>query len=73
MLSGGISQAFRKCEMFSICMNGIADFLNLTPGLGTARLMSLQYVSHWQYLYSVFTVLAKHGSVFKHVEQIASW
>jgi hypothetical protein len=41
MLSGGISQARRKCEMFSICMKGMLDFLNLTPGLGTARLISL--------------------------------
>jgi hypothetical protein len=41
MLRGGISQARRKCEIFSICMNGIADFLNLTPGVGTAKLMSL--------------------------------
>ena len=41
MLSGGCSQARRKCEMFSICMNGIGDFLNLTPGFGIARLTSL--------------------------------
>lgn len=45
MFSGGISQALRKCEMFSICMKGIADFLNRTPGEGTARLMSLRIVS----------------------------
>jgi hypothetical protein len=41
MLKGGISQARRNCEMFSICMKGICDFLNLTPGLGTARFISL--------------------------------
>lgn len=41
MLRGGCSHARRKCEMFSICMKGICDFLNLTPGFGTARLMSL--------------------------------
>jgi hypothetical protein len=28
--------------MFSICTKGIADFLNLIPGAGTARLMSLK-------------------------------
>lgn len=28
--------------MFSIWTKGIADFLNLTPGGGTARLMSLR-------------------------------
>lgn len=41
MFSGGISQALRKWEMFSIWMKGMADFLNLTPGFGTARLISL--------------------------------
>lgn len=41
MLSGGCSQARRKCDIFSICMKGMADFLNLTPGLGMARLTSL--------------------------------
>jgi len=46
MLRGGISQARRKCEMFSICINGIADFLNLTPGVGTARLMSLDVLAY---------------------------
>lgn len=41
MFSGALSHARRKCEMFSICMNGMGDFLNLTPGLGTARLANL--------------------------------
>jgi hypothetical protein len=43
MLKGGCSHARRKCEMFSICMKGICDFLNLTPGFGTARFASLGY------------------------------
>lgn len=38
---GGDWQARRKCEMFSICTNGMADFLNLTPGGPTAKLTSL--------------------------------
>lgn len=40
MLSGGCSQARRKCEMFSIWIKGMDDFLNLT-GLGMAMLTSL--------------------------------
>ena len=39
--SGGSSQARRKWEIFSICIKGIGDFLNFTPGEGTARLASL--------------------------------
>lgn len=43
---GGCSQAFRKCETFSICMKGILEFLNFMPGGGMARLASLRkYVS----------------------------
>jgi hypothetical protein len=40
-LRGGDWQARRKCEMFSIWIKGIADFLNLTPGEGIARFTSL--------------------------------
>lgn len=39
-LRGGSSHARRKCEIFSICTNGILDSLYLTPE-GTARLASL--------------------------------
>jgi hypothetical protein len=39
--SGGDWQARRKWEMFSIWMNGMADFLNLMPGGGSARLANL--------------------------------
>jgi hypothetical protein len=46
MFSGGISQARRKCEMFSICMKGMADFLNRTPGFGTARFTSLRVLAY---------------------------
>jgi hypothetical protein len=45
ILSGGISQALRKCDMFSICMKGIGDFLKRTPGLGTARLINLYSIN----------------------------
>jgi hypothetical protein len=38
--NGGISQARRKWEMFSICTNGMLDCLYLTPG-ETAMLTSL--------------------------------
>lgn len=52
MLRGGSSQALRKCEMFSIWMKGMADFLNRTPGFGTARLTSLHTVSGCHGMYS---------------------
>jgi hypothetical protein len=59
MLSGGISQALRKCDMFSICMKGMGDFLKRTPGFGTARLINLRRVSallsHHTRLRLVFT------------------
>lgn len=41
MFKGGDSHARRKCDMFSIWMNGICDCLNLMPGEGRARLASL--------------------------------
>jgi hypothetical protein len=41
MLRGGFSHARRKWDIFSIWMNGMGDFLNFTPGFGTARLTSL--------------------------------
>jgi hypothetical protein len=44
MFSGGCSQARRKWEMFSICIKGMADFLNLT-GVGMARLTSLSWLA----------------------------
>jgi hypothetical protein len=44
MFSGGCSQARRKWEMFSICIKGMADFLNLT-GVGIARLTSLAWLA----------------------------
>ena len=47
-LRGGAWQARRKCEIFSICTNGILDGLYLTPGGGIATLMSLLHVvSHY--------------------------
>ena len=46
MFRGGCSQARRKCEMFSICIKGMGDFLNLTPGFGTARFTSLYCSQH---------------------------
>jgi len=33
---GSRSQAERKCEMFSIWVNGMLDFLNRIPGAGSA-------------------------------------
>lgn len=41
-LNGGAWQARRKCEMFSIWTKGMADCLNLMPGGGAPRLMSLR-------------------------------
>jgi hypothetical protein len=74
MFNGGISQALRKCDMFSICMKGIADFLNLTPGFGTARLMSLYNVSSLVASSVLHTnpIPAQNCPVFQRIQQVSS-
>jgi hypothetical protein len=46
--SGGAWHARRKCDMFSIWTKGMGDFLNLIPGGGTARLMSLHTACQYE-------------------------
>jgi hypothetical protein len=61
MFSGGDSHARRKCDMFSICIKGMFDFLNLMPGGGRARFARLSHIvsalSHTVYLMACNTHL----------------
>jgi len=69
---GGISQACRKWEMFSICTKGIADCLYLTPG-GTARLTSLNVPVNAAYGGDLVEhILAQRYAIFESIHKISS-
>jgi len=72
MFSGGPSQALRKCEMFSIWMNGIGEALYLIPD--PARLASLEaHVSAGMVLPRMcYAILAKSYAVFQSFQQISA-
>ena len=59
--------------MFSIWMKGMGDFLNLTPGVGTARLTSLGVLARHcsDEAHREMRVPAKDGSVLEGIQQVS--